>query len=88
MNRKKIYLVLTLIIGVALVFVNAYLYIKDPLNKRLHYPSPFMVTPGVIAMIFFRNLSVRLPSFDGTNDAILLFTTLDYDALINRDPIQ
>jgi len=72
MNRKKIYLVLTLIIGVALVFVNAYLYIKDPLNKRLHYPSPFMVTPGVIAMIFFRNLSVRLLVLDLFN-VILIF---------------
>jgi hypothetical protein len=72
MNRKKIYLVLTLIIGVALVFVNAYLYIKDPLNKRLHYPSPFMVTPGVIAMIFFRNLSVRFLVLDLFN-VILIF---------------
>jgi len=72
MNRKKIYLVLTLIIGVAIVFVNAYLYMKDPLNERLHYPSPFMVTPGVIAMIFFRNLSVRFLVLDLFN-VILIF---------------
>jgi hypothetical protein len=73
MDRKRIYLILTLVIGAALVFVNAYLYIKDPLNKRLHYPSPFIITPGVIAMIFFRNSSVRFLVLDLFNIILVLY---------------
>lgn len=42
------------------------------------------------SLFWFRNRTYEIvlkPSHDCTNDAILLFTTLDYDALINRDPI-
>jgi hypothetical protein len=79
------------------------LYLKVPFSKNLLntiislFGMPDNATIQHISELDFESLFwlrnrayeiIFKPSFDGTNDAILLFTTLDYDALINRDPIQ
>ncbi|PTS96013.1 hypothetical protein DBR11_19955 [Pedobacter sp. HMWF019] len=79
------------------------LYLKVPFSKNLFntlislFGIPDNATIQHVSELDFdslfwlRNKTYEIgltPSFDGTNDTILLFTTFDYDALINRDSIQ